>query len=190
MWSLDPVELASNMREQVSGLCGNYNGDLSDDIGLLNNNDQNTVLLLEENLFYGWGLGGAEPTMSMTYHAKEVCESEQSNPNFLEGMIYKRDVLDNAFLDTLDYSSVNLSKRDQLTESQARSVCEKAVSTNSQLLIIAELVKETPYLESFVEELELLVSAAIDGCAYDVQALGEELVGGKYPAPNLQKSMF
>jgi hypothetical protein len=52
MWNLSPLEISSNMRSKVSGVCGNFNDVLSDDPY---GEDDNRIIP-EENAFFGYGL--------------------------------------------------------------------------------------------------------------------------------------
>jgi hypothetical protein len=183
MWSVQPVELSSNMRGKVNGVCGNYNGNPNDE----DIHDDVTDILPHDNLFYTLELitppeedtPFVDLSSRFDSYMKEQCEGEVIN-NLNSQMIYKRQGGQAAHRTVRDrpVSLVKLVKRDTVTAEAAIEMCEEAVSSNVQLLAVSSLIEANPALASYVVDLEVLVEEAITACAYDVQAIDEGAVGG------------
>jgi hypothetical protein len=179
MWSVEPVELSSNMRNRVSGVCGNYNGNPDDE----DVHNDVTDILPHDNLFYSLELIAPsekdKPFVDLTTrfdsYLKEQCEGEEQQS--MAYRIYKRDG-SQEYHDLVQDTPVSLVKRDPVSAESAREMCEEEVSSNGQLLTVSSLVAANPALVPYVTELEVLVNSAINACAFDVQKINEGAVEG------------
>jgi hypothetical protein len=188
MWNLTPLEISSNLRSKVSGVCGNFNNNVNDDFYGENDNKISPV----DNAFYGHGLvdppqdevDQINPDLWNVHFNKKPCEGEQ----LVAGQLYKRDESSSIPGGFLDSSSVHLMKREdgdvevEVSEIEAKTTCTEAKDQNENLNMVLELVDHYPILvesdEDFLDDLNAQVETSITDCITDVMALGLGAVQG------------
>lgn len=168
------LEVSANYRNQVTGICGDMNGDSSDD---LMGPDDNLVSD-KDNLFNACGLTGESNYKCQSQYASEMCPGEPETDQW-KGMLVKRN--DNRdFLDTTTVDST-LFTRDEsdvtITLDEAVVICTNYTDQHDDL---QDLLSRGTNGDDWWTALDDERNSLVDGCASEF-TLGGSGTEGQRP---------